>query len=572
MRFIPVLILFAGLLAAAATAGEPLRLLFDDYYQKPRDDARYGQGVARGDAELRGLSNFYHPDATAIPNGTFVLRHLLAEHFRTEISREPISAELLAGTDAYLLACPVRASHGGRADLGETEADRLEQFVAEGGRLVVVANSTPDPAKSGFDWEGMNTVAERFGLRFAAAQTETILIPIPADDPHFDGPGAMIFGNGTTIEILPAAEGRAEVWLDNTREEAPGPVAVMVRHGQGKVLLFGDAGTLGNAHAFRGDVGHARAVRELMFGLLDDGPAPRYGWHEGQRFAVDVQQEQILSGYPEFMEVFKLPQPAGTEVFTSGMRLIDLQSSGANAAGSKDFVSAVSRHEANFALTVGSSAGGGYALIWQDDAGTLASTVLGSGRQVQAAMPRSETLAEWQGSLLHELLLAPLRTYAQVDDQWEARHLVRLPNLQLGLAARWEEAMVETTFVGEEERGGRACYVFAQTVLMEEPGWTVADLVEPAFAPRFTSSLAVQAGGQLVAARYWIDRDTLLPVRSELQVSAALWWQDERFPASYIGTHDSKNYENWETTNFVATYGRVLTAEFTPMEASSTQP
>jgi hypothetical protein len=573
MRFFTVLILSAGLLTAIAWAGEPLRLLFDDYYQKPRDDVQFGQGVARGDAELRGLSNFYHPDATAIPNGTFVLKHLMADTFSTEVSRDPLSAELLDGVDVYLLACPVRESHGGRADLGEKEADVLERFVAAGGRLVMVANSIPDPEKSGFDWAGMNTVARRFGLRFAAVQTETILIPIPADDPHFDGPGAMIFGNGTTVEILPEAEGRAEVWLENTREQAPGPVAVMTRHGQGKVLLFGDAGTLGNAHAFRGDVGHVRAVREMMLGLLDDGPVPRYGWEEGQRFQVRVEQEQIISGYPEFLEVFKLPQAEGTEVFTSGMRLIDLQSAGANAVGSKDFVSAVSRQEATFAMEVGATEGSGHDLTWRDEAGGFGSTVLGSGRQVRSTAPRGDTLVAWHGSLLHELLLAPLRAHAQAGDRWQARHPVRLPNLQLGPTARWEEAMVDTEFVGEAEQAGRPCYVFAQIVLLEDQDWTVADLVEDAYAVRFDPTmLAVQAGGQLVVARYWIDRDSLLPVRSELRVSAAVWWNDNRFPASYIGSHDSKNYENWETTNFVVSYGRTLTAEFTPLGDASAQP
>ena len=62
----------------------------------------------------------------------------------------------------------------------------------------------------------------------------------------------------------------------------------------------------------------------------------------------------------------------------------------------------------------------------------------------------------------------------------------------------------------------------------------------------------IQAGGQLAVAKYWISRDTLLPVHTEIKVSAAIWWQDSRFPAKYVGTHDSKNYENWETINFVA--------------------
>jgi len=69
-RFTLAALLFAGGFAlAAAQSSAPLRLLFDDYYQKIRDDSLYQQGVARGDADLRNLSNFYSPDANAIPNG-----------------------------------------------------------------------------------------------------------------------------------------------------------------------------------------------------------------------------------------------------------------------------------------------------------------------------------------------------------------------------------------------------------------------------------------------------------------------------------------------------------------------
>jgi len=64
------------------------RMLFDDYYQRPRSEEQFGQGVARGGSELRNLSNFYSPDANAIPNGTFVFSQLVADKFQVEISRQ----------------------------------------------------------------------------------------------------------------------------------------------------------------------------------------------------------------------------------------------------------------------------------------------------------------------------------------------------------------------------------------------------------------------------------------------------------------------------------------------------
>ena len=78
-------LIFAFALVCFTSLSATERLLFDDYYQHPRDNTQYGQGVARGDAELRGLSNFYAPGATGIPNGTFVFAELIADKFTTEL-------------------------------------------------------------------------------------------------------------------------------------------------------------------------------------------------------------------------------------------------------------------------------------------------------------------------------------------------------------------------------------------------------------------------------------------------------------------------------------------------------
>jgi hypothetical protein len=546
----------------AATA-QPGRLLFDDYYQKPRNDALYPQGVARGNSELRGLSNFYSPEATAIPNGTFVFAELIADKFQVETSGEPISDELLKDAAAYLMACPVRAEHGGRADLTASDAAILERFVARGGALILIANSIPDPEKSGVDFAGLNLIAQKFGVQFLAEQTDTISIPIANDHPTFDGPRDIIFGNGTTLEILDAADPGTQILLESHSEKALGPVAVLAIHGQGKVLLFGDAGTFGNAHAFRSDLDHAQALRQMMFALLPDGPAPRYGWKEGATLQVKVKQEQIVSGYPEFMKVISLPHPKGTEVFTSGMRQIDLDASGLSAFGSKDFVSVVSHREATFDLAIGESDGRGYQAKWSDSQGSLDAKLLPSGRLVNPGMPEAGDLVAWQSLLLNDAIGAPLKAYAQPGEIWSAKGLSSLPQLHSTMAPRMELASSDYTFEGEADYNGTPCYLFSRVTQLDGKDWSPSDLIDPAYAMQFNErDIEIQAGGQLTVAKYWISRDALLPVHTEIKVSAAIWWEDSRFPAKYVGSHDSKNYENWETINFVATYGRVFTADF----------
>lgn len=559
-------VFLAGVFVVTATAeSSGGRLLFDDYYQKPRQDGLYDQGVARGGMELRSLTNFYAVDATAIPNGTFVFFELIADKFQVEVSHEPISEELLKGVAAYMMVCPFREEMGGRANLTEREASILDAFVARGGILILAANSNPDPEKSGFDFPGLNLIAERFGVEFLTTQTDTISIPISHDSPVFDGVRDMIFGNGTTLKVLDSAESGTQVLLESHSARALGPVAVIATHHKGKVLLFGDAGTFGNAHAFRDDLDHAEGLRQMMFGLLPDGPVPHYGWKEGMKLRVKLKQEKIVSAYPEFMQMFKLPRPEGTKIYAGGMRQIDIDASGGNASafGSRDFLSAVSSREAVFNLEIRQSVGHGYHAVWSDETGELPATLLPKGRFISPGIPETKALTDWQNILLNEAIAAPLKAFAQPGEQWTAASLASLPHAQLRMSSRLVQARSDYTFEGESVYEGQPCYLIKQVTRLEGENWKPSDIVGQEYAMQFNAQeITIQAGGQMAVGHYWINRDTLLPVHAEVRVSASMWWRDPRFPAKYLGTHDSKNYENWETINFNATFGRVLLVDF----------
>jgi hypothetical protein len=415
------------------------------------------------------------------------------------------------------------------------------------------------------DLAGLNLIAARFGVRFLAGQTDTISIPIANDHPLFDGVADMIFGNGTTLEVLAGAEPATQVLLESHSQRAMGPVGVLATHQRGKVLLFGDAGTFGNAHTFRSDIGQAKFLKQMIFGLLPAGPAPRYGWEEGMQFRVNLKQEQIISGYPEFMQIFNLPRPEGTEVFTSAMRQIDLEASGghAGAFGSRDFVSAVSGREAAFDLSIGASVGRGFQVSWSDSKGTLSAKLLPKGRLVNPGVPDGDGLTAWQSILLNDAICAPLKNYAQFGEKWKAEGLVSLPHAQLTMSPNLVPAFSDYIFEGQAEYQGKACYLFSRVTRLEGESWSTSDLVEPQYAMQFDArEIEIQAGGLMAVAKYWISQDGLLPVHTEMKVSAALWWHDPRFPSKYVGTHDSKNYENWETVSFNATYGRVLSVDF----------
>ena len=559
-----ILVGLAGQVSGSAASLER-RMLFDDYYQKARPDNKFPQGVARGDAKLRDLTNFYSPAATAIPNGTFVFSELIADKFKIEISRQPLSSELLQGVAAYLLICPAGRAHGGRANLTENEAAILEEFVAQGGSLILIANSISEPGKEGFDLVGLNLIAQKFGVRFLARQTDTISIPIPNDHALFDGVRDIIYGNGTTLEILPSAEPATQILLESHSPRALGPVAVLATHRKGKVLVIGDAGSFGNAHIFRSDIGQAQGLQQMIYGLLPDGPVPRYGWHEGMQLKVHLKQEQIISGYPEFMQIFDLPRPAGTKVYSSMMRDIDLAAAGAPSIGfgRRDFVSAVSLREAVLDLVIGSSDSRSFKISWRDAQGSLPAKLLPSGRLIAPGIPIGDELIAWQSVLLNDVVCAPLKAYAQPGDKWWAEGMAGLPQAQLTMSPRLVPILSHYKFEGESTYEGKECYLFSRVTRLEGKNWTPSDLIGTEYAMQFHAhEIEIQAGGQLAIAKYWIGKASLLPVHTEITVSAAFWWRDPRFPAKYIGTHDSKNYENWAFINLNATYGRKLTVDF----------
>jgi len=552
-----------------------LRILFDDYYQHERPNDLFGQGVARGGKELRDLTNPYSPDATAIPNGTFAFTQLLSDKFTVEISRKPLTAELLKNVSVYMMMCPVKVELGGRADLGEHEAEILKEFVAKGGNLVLVANSAKDLTQIGWNRTGLNIIARQFGLQFEATQTETMSIPISNTHSFFDGVSSIIYGNGTTIEVLPSGDPATQVLFESHNPSVPGPVAVIAPYKRGKVLLFGDAGSFGNAHVSRSDVPQGKALKQLIYGLLPDGPVAQYGWKEGIQLKANVKQEQVITGYPATLRVFSLPRSKDSQLFTSGMRQIDLNS----ADGKKQllespiFASAVSTTQAEFTLDIGAIGGGNFQTVWRHEEDSLDAILLANGRFRNPGLPTGGNLIEWQKILLNDLLCAPLKAYANPGDEWNADGVESLPNLQLSMTPKVVTSPMNISFIGESTYKGQSCYLFQRIINLDGENWSPSDIVEVEYGHQFNErEIDIFSGRQYSVAKYWVKKDSLLPLYTEINLSASLWWRDSKYPSKYIGSHDTKTYENWKTTVLTVSYGMKLTAEFSENSSELEHP
>jgi hypothetical protein len=576
-RYIPVCLFLAVILQgfvsslAGQTVGRnheqhPLALLFDDYYQRP-GPVSFAPGVAQ-QADDQKLTNRYLPDATAIPNGTFVFSRLIARDYRVKISHAPISAELLRTADAYMMVCPIRPANGGRAAITVKEADVLESFVADGGILILVFNSVAGPADEDIDLQGINLIAHRFGLRFAAKVTETLLIPIARDNPVFSGPSNMIYGNGTIIENEGGRAAGATVLLASCNPKVPGPVAVRVRYKKGTLLALGDGGTLGNAHSLRTETDQAEVLRQMMHSLLPEGPMPEYGWHSGLRLKVKLRHQQIVSGYPDELRLFDLPRDRSNAYVEARVTTLDRQSAPgvkeAQPTVERGFGCAVAEWRAQAVLSITQPDGPAFDAVWSDDGGQdIHCRVTPRGDFIDVG-PEATALASWRWALTSAVVLSPLDPVAQVGDEWRRKIMMPLPHAQLAQAPRLREGIGTYTFEGSEDYNGKACFVFSMTSDSLALELMPQDLVDPAYADYFNQrAIRFTSGAQLIYVKTWIDQTSRLPVKTEFKSSSSFWWSDEKQPDFFISSHTTKRiYEDVKETRHVVTFGRLLTAEF----------
>lgn len=545
----------------------PLTLLFDDYYQLPRPDS-FPQGAPLH-AEERRLSNSYLPGANAIPNGTFVFSRLIAHDYDVRLSQAPISAKLLQATDAYMMVCPISPEKGGRAAITEKEAELLESFVADGGILVLVANSVASSNVSSFDLPGINLIAQRFGLRFAAKTTTTLLIPIPRDNPIFSGPKNLIYGNGTIIEHGDAPARGTTVLLASCNPEVTGAVAVRVRYKRGTVLALGDAGTLGNAHALRSESDQADAIRQMMQSLLPDGPLPAYRWSSGLRMRVKLFHQQIVTGYPDELRLLDLPMDPRVNFVESSMRELDRQSANpgvqpAKVTRERGFASVIAEWSAVATLSIGKFDGRAFDSLWSDEHGQGIPCRVTPRGEIIDTRPEPSALTPWRWALTNAAILSPLNPSARVGEEWTRKLMTPLPQAQLPQVPRMREVQGTVKFEGIEEYKGRQCFVLSQTVELSPLEMKPQDLVNPDYEDYFNQrNIRFTSSGQLAYVKAWIDQASLLPVKTELRSSSSFWWADDDQPDLFLSNHDAKRiYENVRATRHIATFGRLLTAEF----------
>ena len=562
-------------------SSRPRRLLIDEYHQFPRSD-RFSLGFSLNPDDEK-LTYHYATDATALVNGLFMLEHAIKPDFTTQVSKDPIGPNLGQQTDAYVIVCPLKEQEGGPPTLTSADADHLEKFVAEGGMLMLVHNSVEDADQDSFDFKGMNMVAGRFGLEFLATVTRSLMVPIARDHPVFFGAGGIIYGNGTTIQTHAQPDTHHDILLESNNPKVPGTIAVRTRFKRGTVVVLGDAGTLGNAHMVRDDVGHAKGVAQLFHCLLPDGPVPAYGWKEGLKMNVRLRHQTAISGYVKRLRLFDLPLDPAAGIVYSGERELDLlsarkdeeekgqdQDQDKEPAAQEDpdpeahrYAYARASWDTACRLEIGPNDGRAFSARWTEAGGSqIECRLTPRGEFLDASMSKGE-LTNWRWALVHEAVVNPLDPAAQIGDEWDSPVMTPLPHAQLSPAPRLRPGTGRFRFDGREKCRGRSCYVISKTVYLPLDDLHLQDLVDPEYADYFDEAqVRLREADQTSVTKTWVDEATNLPVRTELQTSTSFWWTDRRVEDSFISDHDYRIFEDRKEQLRVAIIARSLVADF----------
>ena len=558
----------------------PLSLLMDEYHHFPRP-ADFSQGFSlNGDDFAR--TYFYATDATGHPNGLFDFSQIVARDFRVKTSNDPIGPALGKRADAYMIICPETAAAGNPHPLTAADAEHLERFVASGGILILVHNSVPEPKEGQakqpvetFDRRGMNLIARNFGLEFLARTTRTLLIPIPRDHPVFLGAKGIIYGNGTTIAVHPKPGVESTVLIQSNNPDVPGAVAVRARYGRGTVLALGDAGTLGNGHAGRPEIGQVAAIAQLFHCLLPDGPLPAYGWKAGTKMKVGLRHELALTAYPEGFRCLELPRDPAAQTLMRLPRALDLGSAprGEGVAvpdpapapdpAKRRFVASRASWELDAQLELATYDGRAFVARWTGPSASVLGCRLTPRGEIMDPSPAPGALDSWRWALLNEVIVGPLDAQAQPGDEWTSPVMTPLPNAQLRPVPVIREAVGHFCLEGPETCRGRTCLVVKKTVVLPLDEIKPQDLVAPEYSANFDPmAVSVLTGRHTCVARTWVDQTTRLPVRTVLRASTVVWLKDRSQDDRFISDHDWLIHEFRTDERRVLTMGRVLVADF----------
>ncbi|GII90076.1 DUF6421 family protein [Sinosporangium siamense] len=229
------------------------RVLFDEAHSESWSIRR----------EVAESMNPAHPDDNSYARAAGLLRGL--GHTVTAHVEGPVTPALLHGHDVFVVAHPSAERWERTTGLGSPvfpveELDAIEAYVAEGGGLIVLAECEQEKygnnladllARFGVGVEHTTVQDPRYAYRGVA--TWVLGEPVAGDELLVGARRACFYRSG----VLTGPEGASVLFATSPAADPAGrPLALAVRHGLGRVVVFADSDLFGDDSI--GDLDHER--------------------------------------------------------------------------------------------------------------------------------------------------------------------------------------------------------------------------------------------------------------------------------------------------------------------------
>lgn len=514
----------------SADQPKPLKILFD-YYHHSKPSTKVGNFMVTGSwlgGEGRYAWNDYVHSNTFDPVFTS-----LGEDFYITIGRESFTKKVLSQHDAVLIINPDNPKVVPQIPvITDAEIKNVRDFVYRGGSLMVMINAGGiDRASEDFESVQLRKLVRSFGLDWNNDDTHYSDVKIGDTHPYFYDLPVFHYGAGCTIQILPGAE-QPETLMEVASDAGypdrhiRGPGMVLVRHGKGKMILVGDAGSW-TGNMSRPWAENDRILKQLFMYLKPDngGVMPQYPIGKAMEYNVTISGLQAIpnansiSEIPkEGYEMFK-PRERTNMPYLEGTARLVLTNKAVSADQSLSMEAAVS----------------GFKWFNKLVSDTVQRIRFVSSRQGKVSnIDVNGKAAAWLApEMSSAVALTPVEGI-RPGDKWLSQEWLRIPVLDGTSVSPVRNLELEVTYVRDEMMNGIKCRLYrsADELWLNDLNIKAGDLLPDAIMNRVGGShfkfFNARGGKLLFKKEQWVDARTGVVIKARNQSRILAWIEDTR--------------------------------------------
>lgn len=527
----------------SADNAKKMKILFD-YYHHTRPNTKVGKHMVTA-SWVAGAGRYAWNDY--VHSNTFdPVFTSLGDEYDITIGGEAFTKKVLEKHDAVLIINPDNPHVVPEVPvITDVEIKNVINYVNDGGTLMVMINSGgPERAAEDFESVQLRKLVKSFGLDWNADDTHYSDVPIGERHPYFYDVPVFHYGSGCTIQILPAAK-NPEVLMQVASDagypdrNVKGPGVVMVRHGKGKMILIGDAGSW-TGNMSRPWVENDRVLKQLFRYAKPSKnvPVPQYKVGDNISYKLTVSGLQAIpvansiSQIPHTDYQFFRPRAQTGMPYLEGTANVSLVPR--KQTDQKAFH--MEAHVTDFKW---------FDRQVSDTVQTISFVASRQGKVTDVEAKGKAAL--WLAPEMPTLVALTPVDGVQPGDSWEVMEWLRVPQLQGTNLSPLRNVKMKVVYVRDEMLNGVKCRLYrsADEIWMNDLRIEVKDFLPAEEMNRVGGPYYKyfnDRGGKLLFKReQWVNAETGIVVKALTQSRMLTWVQDIRKPVDASNADKDNN-------------------------------